>query len=235
MDDSEDTETESVSSSSNSDTDSEYSSTGSSTASSESSSEATTSESTTNETSESSTTYSSSSDEESEDTGSTNKLKRFCSALPEFTTSLYQGADLSVLDSYILLYEYALRHSLTKQAFAELISLVSVHLPRSAHCATSFHMLKKYFIEHFNDTSSEVKKYCTQCHRLMEDVSSCPSGCEGATNKFLYIPIEIQLKRKLEGEHVLLVVLVVSYTLVKINISYLFRRPLCMEAAAETI
>ena len=188
MDDAEDTETESVSSStSNSDTDSECSSTGSSTdsiASSESSSEATTNESTTNETSESSTTYSSSSDEESEDTGSTNTLKRFCSALPEFTTSLYKGADLSVLDSYILLYEYALRHSLTKQAFAELISLVSVHLPRSAHCATTFHMLKKYFIEHFNDTSSEAKKYCTHCHRLMEDVSSCPSGCEAATNSF---------------------------------------------------
>ena len=44
---------------------------------------------------------------------------------------LYSGSSLSVMDSYLLLYTFFLRHSLSKKAFAELIHLVSAHLPAS--------------------------------------------------------------------------------------------------------
>ena len=43
-------------------------------------------------------------------------------SLSEFHTPLYEGAELSVLDSHLLLYQYALRHCLTKQAFMEIIN-----------------------------------------------------------------------------------------------------------------
>ena len=68
-------------------------------------------------------------------------------ALSEFHTPLYEGAELSVLDSYLLLYQYALRHCLMKQAFMELISLVDTHVPKDAKTASSLYKLRKFFEE----------------------------------------------------------------------------------------
>jgi len=70
---------------------------------------------------------------------------RLLSGLPPFCKEpLYEGADLTILDSFILHYQFALRHSLTKQAFSELIELVSAHIPCSAK-STSVYSLKQFF------------------------------------------------------------------------------------------
>ena len=128
------------------------------------------------------------------------KLTALYKSLIESKTPLYPGSEVTILDSYILLYEYALRHKLTKEAFSELLQLVSVHLPSSANSAKSVYLLQKYFEKHFNDTTGECYYYCIKCHRQVEGASNnCPSGCTHAgLNKFLYIPVEPQLKR-LEG------------------------------------
>ena len=65
-------------------------------------------------------------------------------SLSEFHTPLYEGAELSVLDSHLLLYQYALRHCLTKQAFMELISLVDTHVPKDSKAASSLYKLCKF-------------------------------------------------------------------------------------------
>ena len=129
------------------------------------------------------------------------KLTALYKSLIESKTPLYPGSEVTILDSYILLYEYALRHKLTKEAFSELLQLVSVHLPSSANSAKSVYLLQKYFEKHFNDTTGECYYYCIKCHRQVEGASNdCPSGCTHAgLNKFLYIPVEPQLKRRLEG------------------------------------
>lgn len=57
-----------------------------------------------------------------------NRMSTMCANLPEFHTLIYEGAKLTVLDSYLLLYQYALRYSLTKEAFSSLISLIAAHL-----------------------------------------------------------------------------------------------------------
>lgn len=137
---------------------------------------------------------SSSSDDE------TYKLRSLYKSLLESKTPLYPGSDVTILDSYILLYEYALRHSLTKEAFKELIQLVTVHMPSNAKSAKSVYLLQKFFEKHFNDTKGKCYYYCMKCHRTLEDEGAqCPSGCEARINKFLYVPIEAQLKRRLEG------------------------------------
>lgn len=64
----------------------------------------------------------------------------------------------------------------------------------------SLYKLKKYFEKHFNPAEYSLSGYCTKCHRNSERKDACISGCEGGINKFLYIPIELQLKKKLEGE-----------------------------------
>ena len=37
---------------------------------------------------------------------------------------LYEGAKLSILDSYFQLMQFSLRHSLTKQAFSDLLNVI---------------------------------------------------------------------------------------------------------------
>ncbi len=125
-------------------------------------------------------------------------------SLAEFHTPLYEGAELSILDSHLLLYQYALRHCLTKQAFMELISLVDTHVPKDSKAASSLYKLRKFFEEHFNNTKCQVYEYCAKCHRLLDSEmtggAGCSSGCGGSTvNQFIYIPMEAQLKKKIEG------------------------------------
>lgn len=43
-------------------------------------------------------------------------------------TALYPGSHVSVFQSQLLVFQYALRHGLTTKAFTELLQLLSVHL-----------------------------------------------------------------------------------------------------------
>lgn len=54
---------------------------------------------------------------------------------------LYTGAKLTVIESYMKIMKYALRHSLTKQALSDLLILVDDHLPTSS--LVSQYRLKK--------------------------------------------------------------------------------------------
>ena len=121
-------------------------------------------------------------------------------SMKEFHTPLYDDAELSVLDSHLRMYQYALRHCITTQAFTELISLVETHMPRNSRGVSSLYKLRKFFEENFNDTKCHAYEYCSKCHRLIDSEITgeigCSSGCEGATvNKFIYVPVE----EKLEG------------------------------------
>ncbi len=117
----------------------------------------------------------------------------------EYFGPLYDHADLTVFDSYLLLFQYSLRQSLTKKAFGELIQLVSVHLPCSSKSAESLYKLKGLFMKTYEDIKHIPYRYCCKCHHLME-TTSCPSGCSASVEEFLHIPIQPQLKRKLEGQ-----------------------------------
>ena len=118
----------------------------------------------------------------------------------EFTTLLYDGADITILESYLLLYQFALRHGMSKQALTDLVSLLNVHLPQQAKSARSFYKLKQFFEQHFDDLESRVHYYCTNCHRLVDsDKSMCPNNCEAGVSQFVHLPVEPQLRRKLEG------------------------------------
>lgn len=148
--------------------------------------------------------YDSNSDRENTNCGSTPIQPGAFNLPPQYFDSIYEGADLTVIDSYILLFQYSLRHSLTKKAFSELIQLVSVHLPHSAKSAESLYKVKGLFLKMFDDIKQEVYKFCSKCHRLLETTRTCPSGCCSGVEEFLHIPLEPQLKRKLEGKVVLL-------------------------------
>ena len=121
---------------------------------------------------------------------------------PELYTKIYDKADLTVIDSYVLLLQYSLRHSLTKKAFSELIQLISVHLPRSSNAAESLYKVKSLFMKMFDDIKHMPYAYCSKCHRLMDNATTCLSGCNADIEEFLHIPLGPQLKRKLEGKSI---------------------------------
>ena len=57
---------------------------------------------------------------------------------------LNEGAKLSILDSYFRLMQFSLRHSLTKQAFSDLLNVIGAHLP--AKPTISAYRLKKFIL-----------------------------------------------------------------------------------------
>ena len=117
-----------------------------------------------------------------------------------FLEPLYPGADLSIFESYLLLLQFSLRHSLTKKAFEELLCLIGSHLPPNAKAATSLHKLKKLFLEIFPEVHTETHYFCANCHQLLVGAAkTCENGCDGQMEDFITIPVAAQLKRKLEG------------------------------------
>ena len=122
-------------------------------------------------------------------------------------TPLYDGARISVIDSYILMLQYALKHSLTKKAFEELIKLISVHLPTDTNMPKSIYQLKNFFMQIFPEVVATPYQYCKVCHELLTDMRKiCSSGCQSAKiGEFIYVPVGPQLKIKLQGNNSLCV------------------------------
>lgn len=113
---------------------------------------------------------------------------------------LYPGAasDLTVFMAYLLIFQYSLRHSLTKKALQELLQLVCVLLPAGSACPRSVHSLKNFFTEGFPDHKPSIKQYCTNCLKLLSTEQNCE--CNASTSDFITVPLGPQLKARLEGK-----------------------------------
>ena len=120
-------------------------------------------------------------DSDASDKEETPALKR----LAEFRVPLYDSANITILESYLLLYQFALRHSLSKKALSDLLSVLNVHLPEQARSAPSFY---RFFQVHFCDIDSTLKYYCPTCHRPLDsNDSSCPNGCGSSVSTFTFL------------------------------------------------
>ena len=116
----------------------------------------------------------------------------------EMYQPVYPGAELTVLESYLLLFQYSLRHSLTKKAFSELLEVVGAHLPPGK--MTSLYKLTKYFSELFSDINADNHYCCSNCYQpLPNDSDTCTNECHANALDFIKIPIGPQIKRRLEG------------------------------------
>lgn len=115
-----------------------------------------------------------------------------------FNRPLYVGAKLSVFESYFSVMSYSLRHSLTKQAVSDLVSLIDMHLPSSS--MVSLYKLRKFFLNLYEDITFEAHYCCSVCHSPLEDATNrCPHSCAKGSIEFLSISIDAQLRRKFAG------------------------------------
>ena len=116
---------------------------------------------------------------------------------------LYPGAQLSEYQSHLLVFQYAIRHSLTTKAFTELLKLLSVHVPQGSAIPKSVYSLKRSFVDAFPEAKASQHFYCSCCQRAMRSAGACSgSGCSnGHPAVFITIPLGPQIKRMMEGMH----------------------------------
>ena len=119
---------------------------------------------------------------------------------------LYEGAHLTILDSYATLLRFSIRHGLSKKALSELIQLVNLHLPHSSQSVRSVYKLNKLFTDTFDDVQTKSYNYCSSCHALLDADKCSNTLCDEApVCKFIMFPLATQLKRRLEGNSVTIV------------------------------
>ncbi len=114
-----------------------------------------------------------------------------------FSTALYPDSALTVFQSYLLVFQYTVRHSLTSKAFAELLQFLAVHTPPGARIPKSVHMLKRFFLEAFPQAKSNTHLYCSVCQRSLPTMDSKCTGngfSGGSPAEFITIPLGPQIK-----------------------------------------
>ena len=95
--------------------------------------------------------------------------------------ALFPQAELSILQSNLLVFQFAIRHSLTGKAFTELLQLLSVHLPKGAAVPKSVHTFKRFFVDAFPQSQAIQHVYCSCCQRPLTGKSErcLGNGCSG--------------------------------------------------------
>ena len=118
----------------------------------------------------------------------------------ELLKPLYQGSELTILDSHLLLYQYCIRHNLTKKAFSELLVLMEAHLPSNS--MVSSYKLKKFVTSLFSDVLAETHFCCSCCQQPLKSTTSrCSNGCNADIFDFVIIPLASQIQRRLESKY----------------------------------
>lgn len=116
-----------------------------------------------------------------------------------FSRPLYNGSlpDLTEYMANLLIFQYAVKHSLTEKAVDQLLHLLRTFLPKDALIPKSLKQIKKFFMDVYTSLHPVTQKYCSNCHALLgsEDLCSCSAGC----GQFISVPIGPQLKARLEG------------------------------------
>ena len=122
------------------------------------------------------------------------------SSMSPISSPLYDNAEISVFESHLLSFQFAIRHSLTTKAFSELLQL-SVHLPSSSMAPRSIYRLKSFFVDLFPHASPSSSLLCILS--LLSEEEFCPTeGCQGGAKEFISIALAPQLRRIFEGKGV---------------------------------
>ena len=117
---------------------------------------------------------------------------------PSLRKPLHEGSNLSIWESCLLIMKYLLRHSLSRQAVSDLLTLVGLHLPDASMAS---HYKLKIFLDLYEDISITTHYCCSTCHSPFDDHhSACRNGCTSGASEFLTISVEAQLNRKLQSK-----------------------------------
>ena len=122
----------------------------------------------------------------------------------------FEGAQINMKESMLLIMTFALRHGLSGHALDDLLSLIELHCAAPNNLKTSL----KGFRALFTDLNSPLQCcfYCTSCGKCWQTPQSenkpgnTPQKCTHCSrlihnsNCFLVLPLAEQLKNVLDGE-----------------------------------
>lgn len=122
---------------------------------------------------------------------------------------LYSGAPITVAVSMLLIITFAIRHSLTGLAIADLLTLVSLHCSLPSNCASSMDLVKKFFMRLKNPI--QFHYYCTFCMEyqgmsLANDKLCKNKSClkdlskKDMSSYFIIIPLICQLRDLIQSK-----------------------------------
>lgn len=135
-------------------------------------------------------------EEEHEEPPSRNTTSATCAG----DKPLYEGAQsgLTVAIAHLLIFQYAMRHSLTAKAIQELLQLLLAFLPSGAALPKSVYQMKAFFNEAFPEQQPTLQKYCSNCHKLLSE-EDAPCQCNAGCSQFVTTSLASQLKARLQS------------------------------------
>ena len=159
---------------------------------------------------------SSSEEESSYESGSESELeevetedafcRKTCDLNEDDNVLLYQNAEVSKLADHVMVNLFIMEHKLSHQATEDLIQMISFLLPGGHKFVRSAYLLKKYFVNLFEEPLPKRHKYCGRC---MDSIPSSTGICSNdqcqivhsPVKEFLEIDLSNQLTRLFKGEY----------------------------------
>lgn len=149
-----------------------------------------------------------------------------CEAIGDVHSLVYGHADVTVFQSYLLVFQYSMKHSLTKSALSDLLQLIKVHLPQNTSYLSSVHQMKEFFTKLLPHATPLVHQYCSYCLSALPSNGACAmANCPGTTKgQFITIPLTPQLKRIFEGVYIIILLATVIADAVLLYYNYVYRQ-----------
>lgn len=119
------------------------------------------------------------------------------------TTPLYDGSHHTVFTAYALVMLYVMKHSLSRQAFSDLLVLIESLLPTS-NFTTSVYRIKDVLKKCISYREPVVHSYCGHCQMVLQNGCSCEKDvCKRNKSKpvqFLDLKLNEQLADFFQGK-----------------------------------
>jgi len=116
---------------------------------------------------------------------------------------LYEGCKLSEHTAYTMIMLFVHKHSLSNEAFSDLLLIISAHLPQSAKFAKSTYKVKEILKTTIGFQEPILHHYCDICQRYCQDGNICENEACRRNNsrmrEFHDLRLEDQLKDMLKG------------------------------------
>lgn len=117
--------------------------------------------------------------------------------------TLYEGASHTVITSYVSIMLFVMKHSLTRDAFGDLLHLIHTHLPKGSKFTSSVYRLKEVLKTLIGFEEPIQHYYCETCGIAMAGGGHCNKpSCRRATSKALVfhdLRLEKQLAELFKG------------------------------------
>ena len=115
---------------------------------------------------------------------------------------IYKGYSHSLLTSYTSVMLFVTKHSLSKEAFSDLLLLIATHLPVSNVYTKSIYKVKEFLKDFIDVKEPELHSLCENCHQILDGKPCTSIHCRrinAKTLEFHDLHLQDQLKDLFKG------------------------------------